>query len=297
MNFNRKTGLVAIAAVLLVGAGTATVVDYFTATEGTMDVDQSITGTLDTITYENPTAPYTDYNEFSVTNNNEERAVSFNWEVIDEGNFGDAPAFRELYAVQEFDLYNIYKANNQWNMGEVSDHSVEVVPNVDQVTYRVPTQENTTYVNLEVTQESGDNYHVQYNASTEGFEVSNPSLSGNFVDASTVSEVVDTSTTSTGIEVTLNKAVDYNQTFAVAVGEEDFNNSIMTENFISSTGGSYSNSGDQAHESVDYTDHLGTQEEFSASEVRDYNLGVFFDTDTQDKEYTVNVGASPVTVR
>jgi hypothetical protein len=323
-NLSRKQAVLGVAVVLFVAGGTATALDFFGTASGDLDVDNQAVSSFDVDTsYTGSAAPTTDYNTVEITNNNDDRFVSFKWAALSSDNFDakrNSNAYREVYRVENFDLTSDDK--EETTDSAVEDFYVEVIPNVDEVKYRVHVGDewfSNSQANADVqvsptASDSEDNYHVKFSGDShsgsgggETIEQSDnwaffkPSKAKNtaIVGKSNIldrAEVRDLSTSEGYFTVTVAREVATPQSFGVSV-HQAHEYSSGSWNSVSTDGFSYKDS-DQSgvHKEVDTTDYLGTVKDLEPSETVEYNVGAFLDSSTpSDETYTLAVGAEPVT--
>lgn len=317
--FGKKGGSLILVAMLVVTAGTAATVTHYFTSSGTTTVDtQAISGSGDTSAdYTGAAAPATFYNEISVTNNNDDRYVSYQIETLTDDNIADDPnVLREVYRVQEEPLVVSGNPGQDEEVGDETEYSVKVTPNVDEVTYRVNLPENyfedhtEANADLQISPEddgSVDNYHVKYSSDSHtsdgksNWMLYKPSQTKGDLTVQGKRNVlsteqvrsVDASESESYMEVTVKREVGSEQSFGVSATAGGETTAYHTEGF------DYYNQDVTGQKSVDFTDYLesGTLS-LAPSETQLYNAGVFLDTDTpSDESYKLELGVSPVTQR
>lgn len=300
---NKKRVFAAFAAVLLVGAGSAAVIDYFGHANGTVSVDNqaiSVDGTTG-FSVDGSAAPDTFDSEIGVTNNNDDRFVDYSFQVDTENDDVDNAdeVVREVYKQQSV------KAHPQ-DSSSKAPATIQVTPNVDEVTYDVSLPDNYQggNVDLEFSRNGADNYHVKYypqkqnGVNSDNWGIQDSSSSGTLepLDVDQVEEVrsVDTVETDTDgyveeLEVTVSREIGYSQTFGANIYDGD---EFFKTNSSDGTTFTYSDSSQDSHSTVDFSDYLdeGTLT-VEPSEDVNYSLGVYVDSNA-DPSSTYNVGVS-----
>lgn len=314
-NFNPKTALVTLAAIGLLGGGTAAVITAFATTTGTGTANAPVTGDTDVDFSYNTgsnsqfTAPATFNEELTLTNQNQNNSVDYTWEVtksqtdgsLGSGDYINTGIFKQSTVEAE--------PEGETN-AEANDVDITVTPAIDTISYKiqVPTDSNYDYTNglvsLEVSEKNSDNYHVGYYESGNGWFYKDPSRNGNKVSFSdgdedsvpVVEEVKATDTDNDGqvdnFTIVVPRDKGFSQTFGVnayeqAQGGSPDNTNWRTENYT------YKDTGTSNHTSVDVSNLVGQEVVLPAASSHTYNFVTEFTEQTGDGNYEVTAEAVP----
>ncbi len=151
-----------------------------------------------------------------------------------------------------FDLYGqLYSAVV---VTESDLYDVKVIPGIDEVTYVVDFPEEATEVDVEISREGGDNYHIKYRNGA-GFYYKDPSQYGDETPILGFEPFKEGSYADNVVTFTVKREIGYTQTFAANLmgnfGEEV--STYMTNNFKSEVvgyGGNYRDTGTIYHEVI-----------------------------------------------
>lgn len=315
-----KQALVGVAALVLIGGGSAAVIDYFATTSGTATVNNpAVDADSDSIELSGDAAPETFYNTLSATNNNDDRFVDVSPVTFGNDNLtGVENANRSVYKVQ---TVNLTSDQSETDDSDVAEYTVRVTPNVDEVRYRVYVEDSwfdrsQANADVEVSMtgdDSEENFHIKYSTdqhsgsgvgiqSSDNWAFFKPSISKDTVVVGKQQVLnrrevrnISASPGEDYFTISVRRKIGESQTFGAGVYQAH-EYSSGSWNSATTDGFQYNDTSTKNQTEVDTTNYLGSTVELEPGATQDFNAGVFLDSSTAGGSvYNMSVGIEPVT--
>lgn len=311
MKFNKRTISILAVAFLFIGGASAGLVDYFATVSGTGTVDKAISVTgNDTVDFSTSdgVAPETYQEQLDLTNNNPDDMVDYTWDVT--GDNSESYINAGVYQVSQHDLYKASYGASYTSIDDakLTDYDVTVIPSYETVTYSVEVPSDvggTGYAAVELTNNSGDKFHIGYDGSVY---YKTPSETGTLQrDVENFEPYVSHSKDEDTFNLTVKRTVGFSQSFAVDVGSDNIGSYdyMQTEEALiddinkgggdvaDGNGGIYYGNAAEAHQLPTVTDLHGKELSLEGAETETYNFVTQFTESTGSGSYTVTAKAVP----